>query len=285
MNRIAILLLITGFILGVSTASFAAVATSASYAIDVAVVDAGGGTYESTSYIILGKLRDRTLSDLSSMGPTYFRLGEGFIRSIYYSPMLNPFLIGISPNFGYNDGPVFVTVTGANFQTTGATTLELRMGGETPIASTNVTVVNPSTITCRFDLTAARPGQWDLYLYNDGAEDTLASAFTVRGVELKIVGPALNFPNPFDPDDGPTIIRYKLTKDARIRISLYSIAGERIWSRTFSAGTNGGRVGDNAVEWAGDTVYGYDVPNGVYVCQIADSKGNTLAIIKIAIIR
>ena len=282
MNRTAFIILILFLLL--QGAAFAATAESTSYRLTLIIADAGGGTTESSSYVMLGKIRDYAPNYPSVPISLSYRLNEGFLRSIFYGPILGPFLTSVSPNYGYNDGSVFVTISGGNFRQTGTTTVELRLTGETTIVATGVSVPNTSTITCTLDLSGARPDFWTLYVNNDGYENSLVGAFEVKPAPLKIIGPVYNYPNPFNPDDGPTIIKYKLTQDASITVNLYNIRGERIYSKKYYAGSEGGKQGDNAVEWFGRNVFDAVVPNGVYVCQIVGG-GKTLAIVRIAVLR
>jgi hypothetical protein len=265
--------------------SFASVATSDSYSLTLGIMDVGGGTSETAShnYTMLGKMRDL---DVKKTSRANYRVGEGFLRSIFYSLPGAPYVTDISPNFGYNDRRVNVVISGGDFDQAGTTIVELRLLGQPVITAEVVDVADDGlTITVRFDLAGALPDpNWDLYINNNGYEILQLGVFEVREAPLKIVGDALNFPNPFNPDEKPTIIRYVLTQDANITINLYNVAGERIWSRKYSSGTNGGRVGPNDVEWIGKDVFNSRVPNGIYVCQIV-GKGRTLALVKIAVLR
>jgi hypothetical protein len=206
---------------------------------------------------------------------------------MFYGPVLGPIVLSINPDHGYNDQRVTVRITGTNFRNiTGVTTVELRLTGQPTITATAVSVIGSTTIECRLDLRGASPEVWSVYVDNEslGPGSTVLT-FTIRQAELEIVGPALNYPNPFNPDKETTDLRYILTQDGGIVVNLYNIAGERILSRKFPPGTNGGRRGQNDVIWNGRDVFELSVPNGVYVCQIATEKGKTLALVKIAVLR
>jgi PKD repeat protein len=101
-------------------------------------------------------------------------LPEGF-------SILNPLpnLSGITPDTGINSGPVEITsLSGSNFLPNASVTLV--MTGQPNITATDVQLVDPSTITCTFDLTAALPGNWDVVLTNtDGQSADLPAAFTI----------------------------------------------------------------------------------------------------------
>jgi len=272
------------FILAIiaATASLAAPpATSASYMITAQVMDTGGGTAESPSYGMLGKLRDRQIPILTSASHV---LGEGFLRSVFYGSVLPRSILNVTPPFGYNDEVVNITIHGVNFQT-GTTSVELRLAGQPNIVATNVVYVTSTIETCTVNLQGAEPGSWDVYMDNDGYPMTLLNGFHIYGVPLKIIGPVYNFPNPFNPDRETTLIRYTLTANADIVINLYNISGQKILSIRCASGTQGGSIGINNVPWIGRNVFESRVPNGVYLCQIMTRDGKTLATTKIAVLR
>jgi hypothetical protein len=97
------------------------------------------------------------------------------------------------------------------------------------------------------------------------------ATYPLLGVEISLVATGLdesfsNYPNPFNPDNGPTSIAYVLEQDALIDIELFTITGELVK-----------RVADNVSRPAGpnqsDTWSGrngadqYVVP-GTYFCRI-----------------
>ncbi len=101
-------------------------------------------------------------------------LPEGF-------SILNPLpsLSGITPDSGINNGAVEITsLSGTNFLPNASVTLV--KSGETNITATNVQLVDPSTITCTFDLTGAEPGNWQVVLTNtDGQSAVLPGTFAI----------------------------------------------------------------------------------------------------------
>lgn len=152
---------------------------SAGYKMAAEILDAGSTVSTSTSFRLLGKARERQLGAPSSSG---FVIGEGFLRSIYFSrivPVLAPVVTTLSPAAGINTGPVDITgLLGANFQA--GASVKLSKSGQADIAATKVVVVNSSQITCTLDITGAAGGLWDVTVINpDGRSGTLASAFKV----------------------------------------------------------------------------------------------------------
>lgn len=256
-----------------------AASSSASYKITTEVLDSGAEFATSSSYRLLGKSRERQLELLTSSS---YGLGEGFLRSAYFTSIFAPLVVGITPNRGPNSGPIAVTITGANFQS-GATT-KLSMAGQSDIDGTSVTVVSSTEITCVFDIGGVELGAWDVTVTNpDTKYGTLPGGFTVEPAPVQIVGKPLNYPNPFDPGAGPTLIRYTLTADANIDIFIYNINGERVDTIKIASKDEGGHIGVNNVPW--DAIsFGQMLPNGVYLCQIVH-RGKTLGTVKIAILR
>lgn len=254
--------------------------SSASYRITTEVLDSGAEFATSSSYRLLGKSRERQLELLTSSS---YGLGEGFLRSAYFTTIFAPLVVGIiTPDRGPNSKPITVTINGANFQA-GATT-KLSMAGQSDINGTSITVVSSTEITCVFDIGGVELGAWDVTVTNpDTKYGTLPGGFTVEQAPVQIIGKPLNYPNPFDPGAGPTLIRYTLTADVNIDIYIYNINAERVDVIKIPSGDEGGQIGVNNVPW--DAIsFGKMLPNGVYVCQIVH-RGKTLGIVKIAILR
>lgn len=84
----------------------------------------------------------------------------------------------------------------------------------------------------------------------------------------------LNSPNPFNPNKSSTFIEYQLSADAHISLYIYSISGEKLWSKVIQAGDSGGTLGYNSVAWNGKNDFGEIVANGPYIAYIfAESNG------------
>lgn len=81
----------------------------------------------------------------------------------------------------------------------------------------------------------------------------------------------VNFPNPFDPNEGPTHIRMKgATAGANIDVKIYDMFGNPVWSSNLKlkAGSQAGQI-----DWNGENDDGEIVGNGGYIC-IIDLNGN-----------
>jgi thermitase len=86
--------------------------------------------------------------------------------------------------------------------------------------------------------------------------------------------PTFALPNPFDRSvSGEVSFSYKLEGNFNATIYLFDLNGGLIWRRTFAAGENGGKWGQNDPVWNGNNLFSEKVPNGLYFYQItADQK-------------
>ena len=90
-----------------------------------------------------------------------------------------PVVTGVSPDTGTRGTVVKVSVTGEKFKK-GASVC-LSRAGEEAIRGTSVDIVSTRKINCKFDLTRAEPGDWDLSVTNPGGyTGTLAGCFYIR---------------------------------------------------------------------------------------------------------
>ena len=76
----------------------------------------------------------------------------------------------------------------------------------------------------------------------------------------------LNFPNPFNPYEEPTLIQWHLDKDSDTELSIYSLDGETVIIWKFKKGEEGGREGTNQKSWDGKNDAKNICANGVYMC-------------------
>jgi hypothetical protein len=90
-------------------------------------------------------------------------------------------------------------------------------------------------------------------------------------------------PNPFGPGRESARLAYVLAGDAKVEIEIFTLLGDRVWSRSVPAGDPGGRVGLNTIAWDGRNAAGDLVRNGVYHCRIRG--GGIDAMVKVAAIR
>jgi len=269
-------------------------ATSANYAISAEVIDLGGASMESATYNMFGKLGE-IVPDVTT-SPTYTMEGR-FLGIVYgtgtFSTFETPTVTGITPNSGYNDKAYSIFITGTNISSDA--TAGLYKTGQTPISPIAGTVTHETTASmeCAFNLTGAAVGSWDLRITNTGfgrtSPITAADVFTVLSMgELRIIGTPVNNPNPFNPNEGPTKLKYTLSSAATINLYLFNQKGELIWQKTYGPNENGGRAGDNDPTWNGVTDFRESVPTGVYVLRIVSRSGGStkeLGRVKVAVLR
>ena len=94
-----------------------------------------------------------------------------------------------------------------------------------------------------------------------------------------------NFPNPFNPLQGPTTIEYYLDDDSAVTMKLYSFSGSLVWNKDIPAGVMGGRKGYNPYVWDGTTDRHMPIGVGVYTLKIEvkANKGKYTLTRKIAV--
>ncbi len=82
-----------------------------------------------------------------------------------------------------------------------------------------------------------------------------------------------NFPNPFNPS---TSIRFTLNEQARIRLDVFDVKGQKV--KTLQNGVH--PAGRYAFEWNGIDQWGQELPTGVYFCRLqAGSHKQTIKMI------
>lgn len=89
--------------------------------------------------------------------------------------------------------------------------------------------------------------------------------------------------NPFNPKEGPAEIAYLLGKDTDIEIAIYTLLGEKVYDKSFPAGTSGGMKGQNYFNWDGRNDEGRTVLNGVYVVVVKSEGCDESCKLKLAV--
>lgn len=92
----------------------------------------------------------------------------------------------------------------------------------------------------------------------------------------EVVGAVLPYPNPYDPDKGSVKITYNLAGDAGIKIYIFNLTGQLVWTNVYAAGSNGGKAGYNEVLWNGADSFGSVVGNGIFPVRIVNSANGTV---------
>jgi len=83
----------------------------------------------------------------------------------------------------------------------------------------------------------------------------------------------VNYPNPFGYNQPTTTIRYILSADATVNLTIYDLFGNPVWHREFAPGIEGGKGGvvPNFITWDGKNEKGREVGSGTYVLRIVAS--------------
>ena len=113
-------------------------------------------------------------------------------------------------------------------------------------------------------------------------------------IETSLVDPAraaghiTSYPNPFHPGEAPATIAYKLSADARVTLTWYTLLGTEVRRDEYPPGLDGGREGLNNVQWDGRNGRGDVVASGGYLLVVeAEGQGETLHVMRrrIAVVR
>ena len=75
-----------------------------------------------------------------------------------------PAVDSIQPNYGLNNGPIEVSITGVKFENKAV--IRLTKSGEPDIIATNVTVNSKKQLNCTFDLQGHAAGNWNVIVAN-----------------------------------------------------------------------------------------------------------------------
>ena len=95
-----------------------------------------------------------------------------------------------------------------------------------------------------------------------------------------------NRPNPFGTPDKPvTFFTYTLESDSDIQLRIYTLFGELVWEKRFSATDPEGRAtgGPKSIRWNGVNGAGMRVLNGIYLAVLTTNKGTFTT--KVAVFR
>ncbi len=120
---------------------------------------------------------------------------------------------------------------------------------------------------------------WDV---NGNPTEESVVNLQVMGGEVKTIGPAVNYPNPFE-SGGGTTLAYTLTVDSDVQIYIYSIKGTVVFNKRIAAGTPGGTAGYNEVFWNGLSNFNEEIGTGIYIVKIA-SGNRVIATIKVVVV-
>lgn len=81
------------------------------------------------------------------------------------------------------------------------------------------------------------------------------------------------FPNPFKPGEGERVsVFYDLSVNSQIRILIYNMAGDLVWSLEPKEGSVGGKKGYNVIYWNGRDQYNKMVLTGAYYLKFVSGN-------------
>ena len=143
----------------------------------------------STKIICAFDLRGKTTGYwdvVVTTGPFSRTLSGGFGVSLMQ-------LVSITPDTGYNTGPVNITdLRGAGF--VAGSTVALTRAGETPVLSTGVpSVITSTRIMCAFDLRGKTTGYWSVVVTTGSLTQTLDSALLIGLMEIASMSPSSGY--------------------------------------------------------------------------------------------
>jgi hypothetical protein len=156
------------------------------------------------------------------------------------------------------------------------------VAGSPRVTGFRVNLADSTSITAFDSVWAAADSLLPLRIRDRAGEPVLnmRSDYSVV-LSSDLEGSFCNYPNPFAPGEEVTHITYNLTSNSDVAIRIYTLIGELVWTREFSAGSPEAQAGFHEVDWDGHNENGQMVRNGVYLCKI-EANGET-AITKIAV--
>lgn len=107
--------------------------------------------------------------------------------------------------------------------------------------------------------------------------------FKVAG-DTSLVGPVLNNPNPFNPNNESTEIAYYLTTDSNVTVYIFNALGQLVYRQDYVSGATGGQAGYNEISWTGKSFAGYVLGNDIYFLRLV-AGGKVIGRGKIAILK
>lgn len=149
-------------------------------------------------------------------------------------------------------------------------------------SSTIVLKMSEEDLQARY---AAGPNEGELVPVSSSNPGTplLNSAFVLKGMALD--HSFLIEKNPVDPKNEPVHFSYELPQDSNVEFKIFTLTGELVYEKYFSAGNEGGITGENDLYWDGRNESGYIVNNGVYIAYIKNMTTDETAKIKVAILK
>ncbi|MGC6366842.1 MAG: T9SS type A sorting domain-containing protein [Candidatus Marinamargulisbacteria bacterium] len=119
---------------------------------------------------------------------------------------------------------------------------------------------------------------------NSSSSLTLDNRLTLMdNLSTQVDGEILFFPNPFRLSTG-SIISYRLNEPANVRIEIYNMFGQKIYTVFKNAGMDGGKLGGNKLSLNAASFNYFDVSSGVYFLFLFDEQNKLIGKSKFVII-
>jgi hypothetical protein len=200
-------------------------------------------------------------------------LGRGFSPELQFKASAPKTITMTSDAKSINNGTAFQTV--AN-QTAKIFATALDANGN-PIVGLpmafQITNTNASTLVEGSNTTDAHGTAW--VYFKAGAQNlehiVQATTGPATGTLSMFVSVTENggvYPNPFNPLQRKTSIDYRLDQNAKVKINIYTLFGDLVFSKDFASGSPQGTTGVCTIQWDGKNNVGTTVANGGYIAVI-----------------
>lgn len=108
-----------------------------------------------------------------------------------------------------------------------------------------------------------------IYAYLTITAEVRTNTITINSTRLSTDPKVIkNYPNPFNPGSEETNIEYYLNDASKVKMKLYNVQGQLVWSKEIAKDENGGNKGGNTVTWDGKSLKGTVVGVGVYILKV-----------------
>ena len=112
-------------------------------------------------------------------------------------------------------------------------------------------------------------GRCDILATYYGAANVTRTTTVRVSLTDPIEGEVSNYPNPFRAGSENTNISYLLAEATDVKIRIYTLFGDLVWSRDIDRNQPGATAGEvNVIAWDGLNMKGKTVGNGGYICVV-----------------
>lgn len=112
-------------------------------------------------------------------------------------------------------------------------------------------------------------GRCDILATYYGASNVTRTTAVRVSLTDPVAGEVSNYPNPFRAGSESTNISYLLAEATDVKIRIYTLFGDLVWSRDIARNAPGAVAGEvNVISWNGMNMKGKTVGNGGYLCVV-----------------